>query len=548
MASIDSVFESVGFDGTKKRKVDDKEEKLKDAEQEEKEEASEKEPKTVTQQEAIQELVDNHEDGFSDRDWIKTLALDFERAISSNTEKRELFAKEPLKFMESEEQLEKSIRALSALATTEDYEFQRTYERFVSEFECHVSLMQLLDHPNLDIALITCDIFQELLMRSIEFVDGDALNRALWQSSDFCDYLTQLADKIVDVDPAQITHIIDLADAMYLQDTNNHQLMQVIFPKFLDLSVAQKSALRLHDRSTMADFCQSCLTNYYYRKQVSESQVEALISHLMGYLDKEPTKGDEEGLAGAVAGSLEYVLKCPSGRADFAAVEGMDAMVKLLGGLGKWVKKRAASIIRAALNSYDATKLAIVFVQARGLGVLFKALKSGKNKHYTVYSGYSESLWSIYASLLRLLPSESPERIRTVAKLDPSKLKQLKELRDDIQQQVETLEPMLEDALENDESEEEIFADMEMLGSKLVVVLDTIFAWLKAEGVKVETTVDVLKKERAARIEFFDDGDTYCAEGEEEEEEILDMLQNTGDVIRMYDYLLSKAEGVVDGV
>lgn len=533
MASIDSVFENAGFDGAKRRKTEDDQQ----PEAEEQETSPEIEDEHIEERFAIQKLVDEHKDGPLEADWLKGLVLDLERAITANTEKRELFASEPLKFMDSEVELEKAIRALSVLATTDDDDFVTVYKRFVADFECHVSLMQLLDHPNLDIALITCEIFHELISRTNDFADPDALTTALWSNDDFIDYLMELTDKIVKIDPAQIQYILDMGDVMFIEDDITPQLRTHIFPKFLHLLADKKSPLLLHDRSTMADYCLTWLTKYEYRTAVSADRVEALIKYLMAYIDKEPTKGDEEGLAGSVAGILAYILTSPSGRAAFAEVEGMDAMVKLMGGEGKWIKKQAVRIVKAALNSYDSTELATVFVQAKGLGVLFKALKAGKNKHYKTHSDYGESLWAIYASLLRLLPSDSPERVRVIAKMnDKAKLDELKELRDDTQQAVETMVPALEDALANKEDVEEIVADMEMLGSRLVVVLDTIFAWMKVEGQEdLEVDKEVLKQERDEKARYLgwdDDSNEYQ-----------EMMKNNKDMVGMLDYLLGVGGG-----
>ncbi|KAG5355010.1 Beta-catenin-like protein 1 [Yarrowia sp. B02] len=528
MASIDSVFENAGFDGAKRRKTE--------GDEQPEEESSPKSPQVedehIVERFAIQRFVDEHKDGPVEADWLKGLVLDLERAITANTEKRELFANEPLKFMDSEVDLEKAIRALSVLATTDDDDFEVMYKRFVSDFETHVSLMQLLGHPNLDIALITCEIFHELISRTNDFADPDALTRALWANDDFIDYIIELTDKIVQIDPTQIQYILDMGDVMFIEDDITPQLRTHIFPKFLDLLADKKSPLLLHDRSTMADFCLTWLTKYEYRTGVSAERIEGLIGFLMAYVDKDPTKGDEEGLAGSIAGILAYILTSPSGRAAFAEVEGMDAMVKLLGGEGKWIKKQAARIIKAALNSYDSTELATVFVQAKGLGVLFKALKAGKNKHYKTHSEYGESLWAVYASLLRLLPSDSPERVRVIAKMDKAKLDELKELRDETQQAVETMLPALESVQANREDVEEIVADMEMLGSRLVVVLDTIFAWMKVEGRDVEVDTEVLQQERDEKARYLD--------WDDESNEYQEMMKNNKDMVGMLDYLLEK--------
>lgn len=523
MASIDSVFEDAGFDPSKRRKVDDE-----SRDQPEEDDIQETSP--TTEQDAIQRIVDEHKDAPEEADWLKAVVLDLERAITANTEKRELFANDPLKFMESEVELEKAIRALSVLATTDDEDFATVYKRFVTDFGSHVSLMQLLDHPNLDIALLACEIFHELLSRTHDFSEPDALTSELWKTDDFIDYLMELTDKIVQNDPKQIQYILDLGLVMFIEDDKSPQLRTHIFPKFLDFICDKKSPIVLHDRSTMADYCETWLSKYEYRTGVSAERIEALIGYMMTYKDKDPSKGDEEGLVESIAGILAYILTSPAGRAAFAEVEGMDAMVKLLSGEGKWIKKQAIHVIKSALNSYDSTELATVFVQAKGLGGLFKALKTGKNKHYTTPSEYGESLWTVYASLLRLLPSDSPERVRVLAKMDEKKLADLQELREDTQQQVETLEPALESALANDEDTDEIIADMEMLGSRLVVVLDTIFAWMKVEGRDVEVKKELLEKEKEDKKKFLD--------WDDETNEYQEMMKNNKDLVGMLEYLL----------
>ncbi|KAG5359566.1 hypothetical protein CJU90_5395 [Yarrowia sp. C11] len=531
MASIDSVFESAGFDGAKRRKTET------DKEHEEQEDAATLPQNEDLQDErnVIQKLVDEHPDEPIEADWLKGLVLDLERAISANTEKRELFASEPLKFMDSEVELEKTIRALSVLTTTEDEDFVSVYKRFVSDFECHVSLMQLLDHPNLDIALITCEIFYELLSRTNDFSDVDPLSTQLWSSDDFVDYLLELTDKIVKNDPTQIQHILNMADVMFIADDTTPQLRTHVFPKFLDLVTDKKSSLLLHDRSTMADSCLTWLTKYEYRQAVSAERMEALIKYLMAYINTDPTKGDDEGLASSIAGIISYVLTCPSGRAAFAEVEGMDAMVKLLGGESKWIKRQAARIVRAALNYYDSTELAVIFVQAKGLGVLFKALKAGKNKHYKMYTEYGTDLWAIYASLLRLLPSDSSERVRVIAKLDRDRLKDLSGLRDEIEEAISTLIPVYEDALANGDDTEEVETDIDGLGRPLALVLDTILAWMRKEGVdEREVGEGNLLRERGRHAEIL--------EWDDDSEEYREMAKNSRDLVGLLDYLVEGEE------
>jgi beta-catenin-like protein 1 len=90
--------------------------------------------------------------------------------------------------------------------------------------------------------------------------------------------------------------------------------------------------------------------------------------------------------------------------------------------------------------------------------------------------------------------------------------------------------PALESALANEEDTEEIVTDMEMLGSRLVVVLDTIFAWMKVEGQDIEVDKEVLKQERDNKARYLgwdDDSNEYQ-----------EMMKNNKDIVGMLDYLL----------
>ncbi|KAK3054232.1 hypothetical protein LTS18_012028, partial [Coniosporium uncinatum] len=82
-----------------------------------------------------------------DLPWLRKLALNFEKRISSNAELRAKFEDQPQKFMRSEADLDEDIKSLSILS-----EHSELYADF-AELGCVASLVSLLAHENTDIAI-----------------------------------------------------------------------------------------------------------------------------------------------------------------------------------------------------------------------------------------------------------------------------------------------------------------------------------------------------------------------------------------------------------
>jgi beta-catenin-like protein 1 len=120
-------------------------------------------------EETVLELVENDDDDEEqnlDENGLKKLALMFEKRVLKNQVTRLKFQEQPEKFMMSELDLRDAISKMQAIATVPDL-----YPIVIS-LNIMSSLLELLAHPNTDIAAAIIEILQE-------YTDVDVLHESM---------------------------------------------------------------------------------------------------------------------------------------------------------------------------------------------------------------------------------------------------------------------------------------------------------------------------------------------------------------------------------
>ncbi|KAH8818150.1 Catenin-beta-like protein [Hyaloscypha sp. PMI_1271] len=420
-----------------------------------------------------------------DSAWLRKLALNFEKKITKNAELRAKFENEPQKFMGSEADLDADIKALSILA-----EHPELYGEF-SKLGCVASLVSLLAHENTDIAIDAVEIISELTDEDVEAeqeqwtVLVDAMIEA-----DLLDLLISNFARLNEnneSDRSGIYHALSVLENLASQTSLAEKIGQdtSVLNWLLDRIPKKESPVSQNKRyaaEAIAILLQSSPLN---RKKLCELDgVDLLLQILAAYRKRDPLKGtEEEEFVENIFDSLTCVVDEPEGKQKFVEAEGVELCLIMIKE-GKMSKSRALRLIDHALNGQNGSGVCKRVVEAAGLKVVFGMFMKQQDGQTT------EHLLGIFSSLLRLLPANSSERIRTLAKFvekDYEKLGKLVKLRRDYAARVAVVDNEIRneqtkmDAEEREEMADEWDSRRLDAGLFCLQTIDVILAWLVAE-------------------------------------------------------------------
>ncbi|KAH8796505.1 Catenin-beta-like protein [Hyaloscypha finlandica] len=420
-----------------------------------------------------------------DSAWLRKLALNFEKKITKNAELRAKFENEPQKFMGSEADLDADIKALSILA-----EHPELYGEF-SKLGCVASLVSLLAHENTDIAIDAVEIISELTDEDVEAeqeqwtVLVDAMIEA-----DLLDLLISNFARLNEnneSDRSGIYHALSVLENLASQTSLAEKIGQdtSVLNWLLDRIPKKESPVSQNKRyaaEVIAILLQSSPLN---RKKLCELDgVDLLLQILAAYRKRDPLKGtEEEEFVENIFDSLTCVVDEPEGKQKFVEAEGVELCLIMIKE-GKMSKSRALRLIDHALNGQNGSGVCERVVEAAGLKVVFGMFMKQQDGQTT------EHLLGIFSSLLRLLPANSSERIRTLAKFvekDYEKLGKLVKLRRDYAARVAVVDNEIRneqtkmDAEEREEVADEWDSRRLDAGLFCLQTIDVILAWLVAE-------------------------------------------------------------------
>jgi beta-catenin-like protein 1 len=195
--------------------------------------------------------------------------------------------------------------------------------------------------------------------------------------------------------------------------------------------------------------------------------VDTMLRLIAPYRRKDPERGDEEEeFAANLFDALTSIVDSAVGKDKFVAAEGVELCLIMLKE-GKLSKLPALRLLDHAAAGSTATtssaiQVCVKVVDAGGLKTLFTTFMKK-----SLESAMTEHLVGIFSSMLRLLPTESPERIRTLAKFmekDYEKTEKLVALRSGL---VERLDATAD--------------DVEDTAQFVLETVDVLLAWLVAE-------------------------------------------------------------------
>ncbi|KAK7747625.1 hypothetical protein SLS62_009036 [Diatrype stigma] len=530
--------------------------------------------------------------------WLRKTALNFEKRITRNAEQRARFEGEPQRFIQSEAELDAEVKALSILA-----EHPNLYPEF-ARLGCAASLVGLLAHDNTDVAVDAVEIVGELTDEDV--AADEAQWRALVDALLDADLLGLLVSNLArlderneEVDRAGVYYALGVVEnlcsgsgeaARTAERVGAHDGLLRWLLRRIQAKESPVTQNKQYAAEVLAILAQTSAKNR--RKLASPipaledgssgdgdgnyiDAVDILLQLAAAYRKRDPQKGDgnEEEYMQNLFEALTCVADEPEGKARFVAAEGVELCLIMLRGEGNSSNKlsRAAALrlLDHATTGPGSAEVCRRLVEAGGLKTaftLFMKTTKDHNKHKhghghdsqaAAASSTIEHLVAIFASLLRRLPADSAERIRTLAKFverDYEKTARLVQLRREYAARDEAIRLQQQQAQKARKAqgkmmtaEEEAAMADEWFSRRLdaglftLQTLDVALAWLVAEDggaadrirrllAERDETLAVVRDTIQEQIEGMDDddGDGDAADGEggrgEETRESREML------------------------
>ncbi|KAL2259223.1 hypothetical protein VTK26DRAFT_7171 [Humicola hyalothermophila] len=424
-----------------------------------------------------------------DEAWVRRTALGFERKISANAELRARFEAQPHRFIDSEADLDAAIKALSVLA-----DHPALYPEFVRVGSA-ASLVSLLAHDNTDIALDAVEIIGELTDEDVQAKEEEwvALVDAMMEADLvglLVSNLGRLDEEGQEVDREGVYKALGVVENLCSRlETAEAVGASEDLLKWLLARAAKKEANgrvsqnKQYAAEVLAILVQTSKKNR--RRLVDLDAVDTMLQLVAVYRRHDPGRGgDEEEYVENLFEALTSISDEPEGKDKFVEAEGVELCLMMLKDAGKLVRPNALRLLDHAAGGPAAAAVCERIVEAGGLKTTFTMFMKKDDAQTT------EHLVGIFASMLRLLPADSAERIRTLAKFvekEYEKTAKLVKLRRRYAERVGVVEAQIKQEQKGmDEDEREEMA-AEWLSRRLdaglfcLQTIDVILAWLIAE-------------------------------------------------------------------
>ncbi|KAG0343846.1 hypothetical protein BG004_004953 [Podila humilis] len=456
---------------------------------------------------------------------VRKMILKFERAINKNQEMRVKYPDDPAKFMESEADLDEEIKHLMAMTQAPQH-----YSVLV-ELNTVASILSLLTHENMDIAIDAIELLKELTDEEVlslnmdeEEDDEQQVNAAGNKNSDGQVGMKTFVASLVQNGMLDLL-VQNLASRLDEKETNDRlgvfntlavfENLTSIDPTLAETIVLKTQLmpwmlkrLKVKSFDSNKQYCSELLAillqnSSENRKQLGKlGGIDDLLQLLSVYKRKDPKDPDEIEMMEDLFDGLCSALQEKEIKRLFLEGEGIELMVIMIKEK-KMARIRAVKVLDYALSTKAGTANCLRFVEIMGLKTLFSIFaRKGIEKLKKAYKNFSEveeeeHVIGIMASLVRNLPLESGHRLRVVRKFveeDYSKLERLLDLREGYEARVQTLDEKIaqenkELGLDDEEIEEEAPArTLQRLDAGLycMQLIDLILAHLCAENLDLE--------------------------------------------------------------
>ncbi|KAK3343202.1 Catenin-beta-like protein [Neurospora tetraspora] len=459
-----------------------------------------------------------------DLSWLKKTALNFEKRITRNAELRARHEDDPSKFIDSEADLDASVKALSILSEHPDL-----YADF-ARLGCVSSLVSLLAHENTDIAIDAVEIINELTDEDV--AASDEQFSSLTDSLLEADLLGLLVsnfsrlDEQHEADRTGVYHALSIIENLCSrretadQIGKHTELLEWLLSRAKKSEAPTVSQNKQYAAEILAILVQSSPANRRRLASDELNAVDTLLTLIAPYRRRDPERGSfEEEYMENLFECLTCLVDEQLGKTKFVEAEGVELCLLILSSSdvkGKLSKPACLRLLDHAASFSGEVCLKIV--EAGGLKTLFTLFMSGdkekdkkKGKATRISKQDTEHLLGILASMLRHLPASSPtttdettgaERIRLLAKFvekDYAKTSKLIRLRREYAARVNQVDEAIKaEAASNPEDfdEDEAFSRRLDAGLFCLQTIDVILAWLIAEDDGCRAKIRELLKDR----------------------------------------------------
>ncbi|TDL29730.1 DUF1716-domain-containing protein [Rickenella mellea] len=395
---------------------------------------------------------------------IRRILLRFERAVNKNQDQRSKYPDDPTKFIDSEADLDSSTKAMFPLAQKPVL----AYPEIVKSGTLAM-LVGLLSHENVDIVIDAVEVIDEFTDEEVgnegEDDDGqdeearDAALKTLIAGLLDQSILELLVDNLPrfneteELDRQGVFHILGIFENIlgFNPQLATRLISQTAILKWL----LQRIEAKTHDenRGYASEILAILLQdNRENRLALCKANgVENMLTVLSQYRRRDPKDADEAEFMENVFDALCSALGEPEAKRLFLDAEGVDLMVLMMKEK-KESASRSIKVLDYSMSGPAGTKSCETFVEALGLKTLFTALmgKPSKKQKGTSASPASEDtahVLGILSSLFTNLASESPARIRLLAKFvenNYEKVDKLLEIREQAQSRIRVVEAEIE--------------------------------------------------------------------------------------------------------
>ncbi|KAJ2973699.1 hypothetical protein NUW58_g8874 [Xylaria curta] len=236
------------------------------------------------------------------------------------------------------------------------------------------------------------------------------------------------------------------------------------------------------------------------RKFASLDAADVMLQLVAPYRKRDPEKGgEEEEYVENLFEALTCMADGPEGKAKFVEAEGVELCLIMLKE-GKLSKNASLRLLDHAASGTSGVEVCQKIVEAGGLKNIFTLFMKKSTDHRV-----AEHLIGIFASMLRLLPADSAERIRLLAKFvekDYEKTEKLVRLRRECAVRMSAVDEGIRaeqaqlSAEEREDMADEWFSRRLDAGLFSLQTLDVVLAWLVAEDGGAKETIRKLLADR----------------------------------------------------
>ncbi|GAA6052466.1 hypothetical protein JCM3770_001126 [Rhodotorula araucariae] len=457
---------------------------------------------------------------------VRKSLLALEKAVNKNRDLRTKFPTDPEKFVDSEFNLLESLRGLFLLSTNPAMTYPLLLENATPN-----TLADLLSHENMDVPVAVVEVLEELLdpddLENDDEDEDEAASEAKRKAmKDLLDGLVEAG--VVDLVVAQLQRLNEEDEGERNGVFHTLSLIENLVsltPQLASPFLAPKSPFlsflvkRLAEDKKPVEYDQ----NRFYAAEMlalvlslpaevvdgvnearqrvgTEGWVDTLLRVLSVYRKRDPASADEtefmENVFDALCSALSSPTPAPASseapavhavKSAFLEGEGVELLVLMLKAKNL-SRTRAIKALDHALQGREGAPLCERFVDALGLKTLFAVFMgrgdSGKKKKAAQLATThedTEHILSLLSSLFTSLPSDTPLRMRLLAKFvegDYEKVDRLAEVREELERRIER---GVDSALAEEMDDVELYLEKLSNGLFALQLADYVAAWVCME-------------------------------------------------------------------